>query len=169
MRFIGALLFLSSLSAQAQEFPKDFTGHWKGELAWYQMGKRDPQKVAMQLQILATDTANQYTWQIVYGKPGQDVRPYILKPVDTAKGHWLIDERNGIVLHLYWIGGKCCSSFTVQNSTISNCYWIEGGKMMVEFMTTSAKPVDTTGGTGKDIPAVNNYAIKSYQKAVLIR
>jgi hypothetical protein len=51
MKFIGALLLLSVFSAQAQEFPKDFTGHWKGELAWYQMGKGDPQKVAMQLQI----------------------------------------------------------------------------------------------------------------------
>jgi hypothetical protein len=41
--------------------------------------------------------------------------------------------------------------------------------MMVEFITTSAKPVHTTGGKGKDIPPVDSYAVKSYQKAVLTR
>jgi len=169
MKFIATLLFLFTLSARAQEFPKQFTGNWKGELLWYQVGKKEPQKVAMELHIHPADTINQYTWQLAYGKPGEDMRPYILKPVDTAKGHWVIDERNGIVLDQYWIGGKFCSAFTVKTSTITDCYWIEGGKMHIEFITTAAKPINTTGGSTKDIPPVDSYAVKSYQKAILTR
>ncbi len=169
MKWLLLLCVLGCFSAQAQTFPEPFIGHWKGELLWYQTGKAMPQKVAMELHIQPTDTMHHFTWQMVYGKPGEDLRPYILKPVDTAKGHWMVDERNGIVLDQYWIGGKFCSSFTVQASTITDCYWIEGDKMIVEFITTSAKAINTTGGTSKDIPAVESYAVKSYQKAVLTK
>lgn len=169
MKWLLFIFILSCFSAQAQTFPKPFIGQWKGELLWYQTGKATPQKVAMELHIQPADSAQQFTWRIVYGKPGEDNRPYILKPVDTAKGHWVIDERNGIVIDQYWIGGKFCGSFTVQTSTITNCYWIEKNTMMVEFITTAAKGMNTTGGTSKDVPSVSSYAVKSYQKAVLIK
>lgn len=169
MKWLLLIFVLSCFSAQAQTFPEPFIGHWKGELLWYQTGKTTPQKVAMELHIQPTDTAQQFTWQLVYGKPGEDSRPYILKPVDTAKGHWAIDERNGIVLNQYWIGGQFCGSFTVQTSTITNCYRIEDGKLLVEFITTSAKPASITGGTAATIPAVDSYAVKGYQKAVLVK
>ena len=165
---LACCFFLSFFSAIAQHsFPKDFIGHWEGTLTWYQTGKKTPQKVKMQLVIKPTDSANTYTWQIIYGENNKDNRPYVLKPVDTAKGHWHVDERNGIILDQYWMAGKFSSAFTVGNSTIIDSYWIEGGKMHVEFFTISAKPVNKTGGTSADIPPVDSYALKGYQKAVL--
>ena len=82
----------------AQKSPvTPFLGCWEGTLYWHQPGKKAPQTVKMQLIIQPTDTANVYTWQIIYGDKNQDNRPYLLRPVDTAKGHWQVDERNGIL------------------------------------------------------------------------
>jgi len=121
----------------------------------------------MQLIISLADSAGQYTWQIIYGEDNKDYRPYILRPVNTAKGHWQIDELNGIVLDQYWLGNRFSSAFTVKNSTIIDSYWIENSKMMVEFFSISAKPINKTGGSTEDIPPVDSYSIKSYQRAVL--
>ena len=161
------MLLLAVTALPAQEFPKDFIGHWQGELLWYQTGKKQPQRVMMQLVIKPADTAGQYTWQLIYGEKNADNRPYILKPVDTAKGHWVIDEKNGILLDQYWIGNRFAGSFTVQTSTIFNSYWIENGDLMVEFYGISAKPVSTTGHGTEDSPTVNSYATRTYQKGIL--
>lgn len=161
------ITFLAYKLLNAQDFPGRFIGHWEGELLWFQAGKKEPKKVKMQLIIQPADTAAQYTWQIIYGEKSDDNRPYLLKPVDTAKGHWVVDERNGIVLDQYWVGNRFTSAFTVQNSTIIDSYWIENDQLIAEFYSISAKPVNTTGGSSKDIPPVQSYATKSYQKAVL--
>lgn len=159
------LLFITAIAQQ--DFPASFLGHWQGELLWYKQGAKEPQKVPMQLIIQPSDSAGQYTWQIIYGESKQDNRPYILKPVDTAKGHWIIDERNSIILDQYWLGNKFTSAFTVGNNTIVDSYWIENGSLMVEFFSISSKPVNTTGGKEKEIPLVDSYGVRGYQKAVL--
>jgi hypothetical protein len=81
--------------------------------------------------------------------------------------HWKIDERDGIILDQYWIGNRFCGAFTVEKTTILNSYWLEDGKLIAEFYSVSAKPVNTTGGQGKDTPLVDSYAARAYQKAVL--
>lgn len=162
--------FLSSLSSFAQTlFPKDFIGHWEGTLNWYRAGKAEPQQVKMQLVIKPADSANTYTWQIIYGEKGEDNRPYILKPADTAKGHWQIDERNGIILDQYFIGNRFTSAFTVQTTTIVNSYWREGVNLIAEFHSLTAKPVNTSGYGTEDSPKVDSYGTKSFQRAVMKR
>lgn len=153
----------------SQDFPGKFTGHWEGELHWYKTGQKQPQTVKMQLMVQPADTAGHYTWQLIYGSKSEDSRPYILKPVDTARGHWVIDERNGIVLDQYWTGNRFSGAFTVQGSTIINSYWLEGDQLMIEFFSISAQPINKSGGASEEIPAVESYAIKSFQKAVLRR
>jgi hypothetical protein len=165
--FLCCFFIACTVCGAQGNFPKQFMGHWEGEVLWYQQGKKEPQKIKMQLIVQPTDTANQYTWQIIYGENNKDNRPYILKPVDTANGHWQVDERNGIILDQYWLANKFSSAFTVANSTIVDSYWIEGNRLHVEFFNVSAKAVNKTGGTSADIPPVDSYAVKSYQKAVL--
>ncbi|GAA4321199.1 hypothetical protein [Flaviaesturariibacter amylovorans] len=165
------LLFLLLLSgtAAAQDFPEAFVGHWKGTLHWYSAGKKEPRTVTMQLLIGRTDTAGQYTWRIVYGDSLRDDRPYVLRPADSAKGHWLIDERNGILLDQYWVGGRLTSAFSVQSSTIHNAYWLEGGRLIAEFHATGVAPVRTSGHGTEASPEVKSFPTKSYQRAVLER
>jgi hypothetical protein len=150
-------------------FPHSFSGTWQGTLAWYPTGKKEPQLVEMKLIILPGDTAGQFTWQLMYGKNGEDNRPYILKPVDSLKGHWVIDERNGIVLDGYWTGQRFSGIFTVGGNTILDSYWMENEELHIEFFSYKQQPSSTTGYGTEDSPKVENYRLGSYQKAVLKR
>lgn len=167
MRSLILLFLLVTCGARAQEFPADFTGHWEGELEWFQPGKKMPKKVKMQLIILPSDSANIYSWNLIYGEKNEDNRPYLLKRVDTSQFHWIIDERNGIVLDYYWIGKHFTGTFTVQSSTIFNQFYLNGNNLVAEFYSITAKPISTTGKGNEDIPFVNSYAARAYQKAIL--
>lgn len=163
------LILLLSNNAHAQRFPADFVGYWKGEINWYQQGKEESKTIPMQLRIRATDTIGQFTWQIIYGDKDTDNRPYVLKPVDTTKGHWVVDERNGIFLDQFWIGNKLSGVFSVNGSTIFNSYWLENGQLYVEYASVPVKPLARTGDGTDSSPFVDSYNIKSIQRGVLKR
>jgi hypothetical protein len=169
MKYFAFFFVLVTLStaAKAQAFPEAFMGRWKGEITWYQQGKAAPQKIPAQLRVLPADSAGHFTWQIIYGAEEKDNRPYILKPVDTAKGHWVIDERNGIVLDQYWIGGRFSGAFRLEAVTIVNSYWIEGEELMIEFYTISNKSPNRTGEGTDASPHVDSFRLGGYQKGVL--
>lgn len=168
---LSLAFFLSVVSLNAQEqlkFPDAFTGHWYGKLNWYSGGDSTPRVVDMELHIQPSkDSINQYTWHIIYGKPSEDSRPYLLKAVDTAKGHWVIDEVNGIRLDQYWKGGKFAGAFTVAGNTIVNSYWIENGELHIEFFSYPVKAITTSGNGTEASPKVDSYYIRSYQQAIL--
>lgn len=167
------LLGLSfSLMSQAQaslDFPQNWLGHWEGELSWYAGNSNSPKKVKMQLKILPADTLGHYTWQLIYGEQSEDNRPYILKPVDAAKGHWVIDERNGIALDQFWTGPVFSGAFSIQGSTIVNNYKLEKDRLIVEFYSLLTKAVRQSGNGTQESPLVDSYAVRSYQKAILKR
>jgi hypothetical protein len=123
----------------------------------------------MQLRIQPTDSANQYSWQIIYGDDNKDNRPYILKSVDTAKGHWIIDENDGIVLESYVHGNCIHGAFTVQDNTIVDNYCVEGNTMQVEFFSIKLGDKKQSGKGIAETPFVDSYKISSYQTAVLIK
>jgi len=163
------VLFTMSLPgySQTDSFPHSWKGNWKGELFWYQGAGKEPKKVMMQLRIDKLDS--NYTWQLIYGDNGSDVRPYKLLPVDTAKGHWRIDENNGIIIDMYWLAGRLSGAFTVGQATIVTSYRLEEDKLVAEFYNISAKPVSTTGQGTTESPTVNSYGLRSYQRAALHR
>jgi hypothetical protein len=154
---------------RSPKFPDDFTGNWKGELVWSPVGKPD-QHIPMQLLIQpSADTAGHFTWHIIYNGPAKDSRPYSLRPIDSLNGHWLIDERNGILLDQYWLGNRFSGAFSVSNSTIVNTYYLDNDNLIVEFFSYPVKPVRTSGKGNDEVPFVNSYAAKSFQRAVLSR
>lgn len=164
-----AFILSFSLCATAQKFPEDFTGRWQGTLQWFKESSKIPQTVPMQLNVLPADTAGQFTWQLVYGNNAEDNRPYLLKPVDTAKGHWVIDERDGLVLDCFWIGGRLCSSFSVGGSTIVNTHYRSGDSLVIEFLSYPTKPFSTTKSSNAAGTVVDSYQVRSFQRAVLRR
>ncbi len=171
MKNLALMLLFCPLFAfsQQQDFPGKWLGRWKGELSWFAGNSSEARKVNMELHIRPTDSTHRYSWQIMYGSAAEDNRPYLLIAKDAAKGHWVIDENNGIVLDQYWVANKFSGAFTVQNSTIVNSYWLEGDELHVEFYSISAKPVAVTGKGTEDSPSVSSFQVKSYQKAVLLR
>lgn len=161
---------LVSVTLQAQQtktasFPQSFTGNWKGTLTWTVPGKA-PQTFTMRLNVQPADSGR-YTWQIIYGDDQKDNRLYLLLPVDTTKGHWQVDEKNGIILDSWWLGNRLTGVFSVQGTTIVDQYWLEAEGLHVEFISYGTIPLRTTGGTVPGIPAVEVYAIKSVQRGVL--
>jgi hypothetical protein len=155
--------------SQTTSFPENWKGNWKGELHWYKAGKQEPEKVNMELRIHPADTPGHYTWHIIYGTAQQDSRPYLLKQTDTTGIHWVIDEKNGIMLDQYWVGDRFTGAFTVQQSTLINSYYMEDNKLIVEFTGIGKKPFRTTGAGTDESPTVDSYQVRSYQKAVLYR
>ncbi|MFM9909302.1 MAG: hypothetical protein ACKVOW_08135 [Chitinophagaceae bacterium] len=139
-------------------FPGSFIGNWKGEMVWSKPGKNIPQTFIIELKIQTLkDSAGQYSWNIIYGSENKDNRPYILKAIDSSKGHWVVDEVNTIVLDQYWVENKFQGVFSVQNATIVNSYWIENDKMRVEFLPYGTKLINTTGKGDKETPFVESY------------
>ncbi|KIC94713.1 hypothetical protein [Flavihumibacter solisilvae] len=160
-------LVVADLRAQSA-FPGGWVGRWKGTLEWYQgVNKREP--VQMELHVLPADSADHYSWRLIYGEGQKDNRPYLLKPFDKSKGHWLIDEKNSIVLDQFFIGGRFFGSFTVGGNTITNSYWLSGDSLVVEFYNIQEKPIAVTGGRDSTVPKVKSYGVRSYQRAVLRR
>ncbi|MEN9549119.1 MAG: hypothetical protein RIR12_1710 [Bacteroidota bacterium] len=162
------LFFAKPIIGQVKGFPNAWKGCWKGELAWYKTGHAKPQKVAMQLCITPADSAK-WNWQLIYGNEKKDNRPYELYKKDTAGIHWVIDEKNGIVLDQFWVGNKLSGAFTVMNSTIFNTYWLEKGQLHVSFYSISTSAIHATGLGTEESPTVNSYKVNSYQKAILTK
>lgn len=176
-RFIFFLLFFfGSILANAQEnqegkaeFPQSWTGKWKGTLKWYRTGSDSVQNVPMELRIAPTDSAGHFTFHLIYGAESKDSRPYIIKPGDNGKGHWILDENNGILIDHYWVARKLSCAFTVMNATIITNTWLEGETMIMEFYSLSASPVSTTGKNTEDSPTVKSYGVRGFQRAELRR
>ena len=171
---VHALLLMCFFSsAQQLSFPRSFVGNWKGTLTWNRAEKA-PQQFPMRLNIQPLDSGH-YTWQIIYGddktvtKYEIDDRPYLLRPIDTAKGHWQIDEHNTIVLDGYFIGNTFSSVFSVSGNTIVSKYELTADGLMVSFATYATKPIITTGGTSNEIPPVDSYKVIGLQQGLLKR
>ena len=171
--FVYFMVMVVCLSAQPSSFPQSFVGNWKGILTWNRPEKVS-QQFAMRLNIQHVDSIR-YTWQIIYGSDDAstsqkvDDRAYLLIPVDTAKGHWQIDERNTIVLDCYFLGRSFTSVFSVSGNTIVARYELTADGMLVSFTTYSTKAITTTGGTSNEIPPVDSYKVIGTQQGLLKR
>ncbi|MCG2613908.1 hypothetical protein LZZ85_06430 [Terrimonas sp. NA20] len=167
MKLLATAFFLlfSQMGFSQSAFPAGWAGAWKGDLFWYNGPGKEPKKIDMQLRIQKGDTC--WTWQMTYGKPGEDNRPYSLIAVDSAKGHWAINEHNGIVLDQYFLANRLTGAFTVGQNTIINSYELRGDSMIVEFNSLQSKPITVTGLGTEDSPKVDSYRVQSFQRAVL--
>jgi hypothetical protein len=148
--------------AQEANFPKSFVGTWEGTLNWYKANNPSPQSIGFKVVFAPTDTVNHYVWQLKYAD--QPVRDYLLKPVDPAKGHWVIDERNGILLDQFWVGNQLTGTFSIAGSTILNTYRLEKKQLVVEFHTFGTNSIRKSGSGEYQVDA---FKMLGYQKAVL--
>ncbi|SMC41808.1 hypothetical protein [Moheibacter sediminis] len=163
---IITFLFISSISF-AQTFPQSHEGIWKGELNIYTAQSDQPvQTLEMQLKIFPIDDKT-WSWEIGYLIGDGDIRKYELKPVNSEKNEWQIDEKNGIVLFQMLLGNRLVGSFSIENSLIINSYEFNQDNILVEFYSTQLKSEDKTGKGTEDSPFVLNHKVGNYQKAVL--
>ena len=156
----------------AEDFPHDWVGSWGGRLT-VERGARILQTADMSLEILPLDSGGCFTWRLTYALVGpQDVRPYVLCPVDTLGERWSIDERNGIVLDAYRLGGALYSRFEVMGNLLLTRDELRGDTLYHEIVSggLSPKPTgDTVLPKGDTIPLVGAYPLSTRQVAQLVR
>ncbi len=150
------------------EFPASWVGEWTGDLKIFN-NKGLQQTVSMKLEIAPIDSSESFTWQLVYNE-GQDQRPYELQIVDAEKGHYQIDEKNSIVLDVYYLAGKLYSRFEVAGNLLLITYELQGEELIFEVISGRESDKKWSGGEeidGNTIPKVASYAVGTRQVARL--
>lgn len=173
LRFTLSTFFVilsTLLFSQDSSFPNDWLGVWEGELEIF-AGPKKVNSLPMSLEIEIVDSLT-IKYFIRYGTGPDALRPYHLKVIDAKKGHYLLDEHNGIRIETSLVGNRLLSLFEVQNSVIQSTAYLTNDQMYYEILAGSFKPVSMTGDTivGTDtIPAVSTYPINVLQQAILKR
>jgi len=126
----------------------------------------------MSLEIQPIDSA--WTFIITYnvGTEEPDVRDYSLIAIDTAAGHYAIDEHNSILLDTYLFDNCLYDRFAVMNSDLFSRICLNGEVLDYEIISGQTEPVRISGDTimGADtIPEVSSYRLFSVIKAALRR
>lgn len=169
--FTIVLLSLTSFNSWGQNsFPAQYTGIWKGELNIYSKGKSKPLSIPMELHIQPGNTDTIWKWAILYKAANKesDVRNYSLIAKDTAKGEYLIDEHNGILLTSTLLGNTLVFRFSVTNNLLLIKYTFSNESIVYEVVAGKENEVEETGNQPKnDIPVVKLYPVGNYQKAIL--
>lgn len=181
MKYLCYLAFLLSFAActpklaPVLQFPVDWVGDWSGELVIY-TAEGERQRLPMLLKIQPIpDSAGVYTYHIVYGEDTpENTRPYRLRTLDAATGHYEIDEANGIVLDDYVLDNKLYSRFSVMGSLLLATVEARGRTLIYEIISGPMEPIRTTGDIPaatpeETIPPVEGFRIQVRQRAVLTR
>lgn len=161
----------SFVSFSQNSFPDSWVGNYAGELEIY--GKDEIRMKALMKLEIQPKTDSVYTWHLIYEMNGvEDRRMYELKVIDKEKGHYLIDEKNTILIDGYYYLNRFSSMFEVMGSYIITAYTKEEDALIFEIIAGTAKNPRVSGNQkheGQDIPEVKSYPINGRQKAVLKR
>ena len=176
MRILTVLILLAvvSSSTRAEEepppkaFPATWAGTWKGPCVVVRNGKT-AMEFPMELHIAPMEGGGNWSWRVVYGEgEKRQVRPYELHPVDGQPNHFVIDEKNSILIDSYFENDRLHSRFWVADNVIEAVYTRRGDKLEATLTTYGAKPTRMSGGEGR-VPPVASYALKSVQRGTLAR
>lgn len=165
------ILFSATLTGQNEKFPQEWQGKWSGELVIYRYSS-PVDRIPMSLKIQEIDSSH-WTFHITYGSGDRkQLRPYELEVVDARKGHYRIDEKNGILLDAFLHGECLYERFSVAGNLLTNRLCNIEDTLYYEITAGSIKATSTTGGdiiNQDTIPEVKSYGIPSIQKAILSR
>ncbi|MBX2873647.1 MAG: hypothetical protein KTR30_16145 [Saprospiraceae bacterium] len=168
---VSCLCFLTNSFSQNNSLTP-FEGTYKGTLEIYQ-GVKVAHSLPMSLKIHPLDSTT-WTFHITYHRDGkEDFRPYDIRLIDAEKGHYVIDEHNGILLDSYLNGNCLYEQFAIDNSGIigTTCFLPED-RLSYELIPINMEPTRISGDTiinGDTIPAVRSYQVYNTQKAILKR
>lgn len=151
---------IDTTTKKEYKFPEDWLGTWTGELDIYNV-RGLQQSLPMSLELSETDSSGLYRWAIVYGRDSTaQKRDYQLIEVDKSKGHYIVDEKNGIVLDAYHMQNELTLIFEVMTNNLITTYRLEGEEMVFTVRVFPTKEVRISGDTlinEQKIPKVLSY------------
>jgi hypothetical protein len=160
---------LVNISLFAQNIPGDWLGSWYGILE-IKNPKGTTYSLNMELHLQKTDTANNWSYTIVYDDGKQrDERRYNLAKSDSLPGLFIINENNGIILNEVQIGNRMFQRFEVMDNVIYGITTYEKGKITWELISDNQKFSMRSGNGDEDIPYVTTFLPTNYQRAVLTK
>ncbi len=149
-------------------FPDDFFGIYKGTLNI--ASSRGPSTYPMEFHLLPTDSIGKYHYILIYGDGDmRQERKYTLLTKDAAKGEYVVDENNGIVLDDKVIGNRMYSLFEVQGTILTTFITFEENHMDFEIVATQRENSKTTFAENEEKTEVISYPVSTIQRAVLIK
>ncbi len=152
-------------------FPESWRGQYKGKLEIYTATGLQ-QSVDMKLEIAPLMDLDRWIWAITYGPDSvAGRRSYELVTVDSAMGHYQIDEKNSIVLDAFLRGNIFTSRFSVMGSLLDCTYEKSGDEIIFTIIVGKETTVETGGGViaGDTIPIVQAYPVGVMQRGRLKR
>jgi hypothetical protein len=124
--------------------PANWHGRWTGTLTITSAGG-EGKETPMEMVIEPLKDSKSYRWRIVYGKgPARD---YELVPQEKV-GHFVIDEKNGLLIDAWLVGSTVHSQFQVGDSLIPVRYELAGDTLRFSLTVASTKDPRTTTVTG---------------------
>ena len=175
--WILALMTLTSCATSTKSityqpvFPDDWLGVWEGTLQIFSTTGKTMDVPMSCAHRRRND--GRYDWHLIYGKGAQkDERTYTLLPVNSATGHYQVDESNGILLDGFVFKDRFISTFEVMDNVIQTQYIRHKDGLDFEVTLHAKQTLHTSGDTivGKDtIPAVATFRTLVFQKAILKR
>jgi len=161
------LISINSFGQNSESsFPDSWLGEWIGTLDIY--GPQGViQSLEMELHISEEEGEGSWGWTIIYKGETTDERKYELQLKDPAKSHYVIDEKNSILLDGYYLGNTLVTRFSVNRSLLMINYTFEEGQIIFDVFSGS---LDTSVKTGEEITQVEeirSYQIGNRQRAIL--
>ncbi len=155
-----------SQNENSVSFPEDFFGIYTGTL--HISSKSGESDIAMEFHLLPTDTLGQYQYTLVYGaEDKKQERAYTLKEKNRAKGEYILDENNGIILHQKVIENRMYTLFEVGDNLLTTFITFEENYMVFDITFAPRAQKNTTYATDKEKTEVISFPITTVQRAVL--
>lgn len=162
--FVLALALVPADAPAHPGLPADFHGRWAGTLK-ITSAAGEVKEASMEMVIEPIKDSKNYKWRIVYGKgPARD---YELVPQEKA-GHFVIDEKNGLLIDAWLVGSTVHSFFQVEDSLIPVRYERTGDVLRFSLSSWTAKDPRTTKATAGTLEA-RAFKLQAVQVAELKR
>ena len=94
-------LRFTTTTLQAQTFPTDWLGYYKGK--WEIMHQKGKQQVNVELQLLERKAGSEWSFKMTYFAPNQEknVKDYVIRKTENG---FVMDEQDGIEIQMTWFG-----------------------------------------------------------------
>lgn len=173
--FIGILIFLLMLlcvgtitntALSANSFPQNWQGTWSG-IMYDRTVQGKSQIVPMTLRIKPlSQNPRRYTWQITYGTGAKKiVRNYELVAKNQDAGNFVIDEKDGTIIDIWWLSNKLYSQFRVGNRLISTQCQLQNNRLHYELVVYQSLTPQTQAS--QQTASFESYQLRSVQSAEL--
>lgn len=155
-------------------FPEDWLGTYQGKIEMYnpKMGKY--LDIGLKIVISETDTINRWQWQTYYDEfRGQKVtKDYAVFQTDSMpKGHYKLDENNGILLDRVLMGNTFYECFDIAGQGICSTTRLEGNTLYFEVYSYAKKNGNLLSipNNQESLDTIVSYPLQYTQKAILKR